>query len=93
MGLTNTQVFQLNKLKEKRDDILNSLLDIENTLKIYFPEEFDMAIQFYIPQISTALKENEKWLSRGSYSLQNTIDNITQKCKIDSSDQSVTRYL
>jgi len=93
VGLTNTQVFQLNKLKEKRDDILNSLLDIENTLKIYFPEEFDMAIQFYIPQISTALKENEKWLSRGSYSLQNTIDNITQKCKIDSSDQSVTRYL
>ena len=91
MNLSNEQRNQINNLIDYRDQIINALFHIEHTLKIYFPEEFERAIQFYIPQISTALYENKKWLNRGDYSLQNTIDNLTKRCK--SGDSSITRYI
>ena len=80
MSLTNEQKHQLNRLIDYRDQISSGLFHIERILKANFPEEFEKAIQFYIPQITTALYEHEKWLSRGEYSLQNTIDNILERC-------------
>ena len=75
------------------DKIVNSRYHIERILKTYLPEEFERAIQFYLPQITTALYEDKKWLSRGEYSLQNTIDNLLERCKINESGKGTTKYL
>jgi hypothetical protein len=93
MSLTNDQKHQINKLIDYRDEMVNSLFHIERILKTYFPEEFERAIQFYLPQITTALYEDKKWLSRGEYSLQNTIDNLLERCKIDKESGSVKKFL
>lgn len=93
MSLTTDQKNQINKLIDHRDEIVNSLFHIERILKSYFPEEFERAIQFYLPQITTALYEDRKWLNRGEYSLQNTIDNLVDRCKINESGKGTTKYL
>ena len=93
MSLTTEQKDQINKLIDHRDEIVNSLFHIERILKTYFPEEFERAIQFYLPQITTALYEDRKWLNRGEYSLQNTIDNLVDRCKINESAKGTTKYL
>lgn len=77
-----------------RDEIIDIIANIQTILKINFPEEYERAIQFYIPQITTALCEDKKWLNRGEYSLQNTIDNLTERCKmIDEKNKSLNKYL
>lgn len=93
MSLTNDQKHQINKLIDYRDQIVEGLFHIERILKTYFPEEFERAIQFYIPQITTALYEDKKWLSRGEYSLQNTIDNLMMRCKSIEDNKNITKYL
>jgi hypothetical protein len=93
VSLTTEQKDQINKLIDHRDEIVNSLFHIERILKTYFPEEFERAIQFYLPQITTALYEDRKWLNRGEYSLQNTIDNLVDRCKINESVKGTTKYL
>jgi hypothetical protein len=93
VSLTTEQKDQINKLIDHRDEIVNSLFHIERILKTYFPEEFERAIQFYLPQITTALYEDRKWLNRGEYSLQNTIDNLVDRCKINESAKGTTKYL
>jgi flagellar biosynthesis chaperone FliJ len=92
VSLTDEQKHQLNRLIDYRDEISSSLFHIERILKAYFPEEFNKGIQFYIPQITTALYQHEKWLSRGEYSLQNTIDNLMERCKITDKDKGTTKY-
>lgn len=77
MSLDNTQKHQLNKLIDYRDEIGTALFHIERILKSHFPSEHSMAYQHWIPQITTALKESDKWLPRGQYTLQNTIDHIS----------------
>lgn len=93
MPLTQEQRDQINRLIDYRDEMVNSLFHIERILKTYFPEEFERAIQFYLPQITTALYEDKKWLSRGEYSLQNTIDNLMDRCKINGGGSTTNRYL
>ena len=93
MSLTQEQRDQINNLLDNRDKIVNSLYHIERILKTYFPEEFERAIQFYLPQITTALYEDKKWLSRGESSLQNTIDNLMERCKIDEGGKGTIKYL
>jgi hypothetical protein len=93
MSLTQEQKDQINKLIDHRDKIVNDLFHIERILKAYFPEEFERAIQFYLPQITTALYEDKKWLSRGEYSLQNTIDNLLERCKINEKGKATTKYI
>jgi len=92
MSLTNQQKHQINKLIDYRDQIENSLFHIERILKEYFPEEFDVAYQHYIPQITTALYEDKKWLSRSNQNMQNTIDRLLDKAK-GSDDKGVSRYI
>jgi hypothetical protein len=93
MSLTQEQKDQINSLLDNRDKIVDSLYHIESILKTYFPEEFERAIQFYLPQITTALYEDKKWLNRGEYSLQNTIDNLLERCKTNDSGKGTTKYL
>ena len=93
MSLAQEQKDQINNLLNNRDKIVDSLYHIERILKTYFPEEFDRAIQFYLPQITTALYEDKKWLSRGEYSLQNTLDNLLDRCKIIEDDKGMKKYL
>lgn len=94
MSLTQEQKDQINNLRDHKDKIANSLFHIERILKTYFPKEFERAIQFYLPQITTALYEDKKWLSRGEYSLQNTIDNLMERCKTNSdSSKGTAKYL
>lgn len=81
MSLNKEQKEQLTRLLNLRDSIVENLSDIEHILKHYFPEEFDMAYQFWIPQITTALYEDKKWLSRGDHSMQETINRLTEKIK------------
>lgn len=93
MSLTNEQKQQINRLIDYRDEIVGGLFHIERILKTYFPEEFERAIQFYLPQITTALYEDKKWLSRGEYSLQNTIDNLLERCNLNKSNENIKKFL
>lgn len=79
MSFTNEQKHQLSKIIDHRDEIINAVFHVERILKHYFPEEFDIAYQHWIPQIVTALYQHEKWLPRGEQTLQDTIDRLIDK--------------
>lgn len=81
MSLTKDQELQLKVLLTRRDSIVSNLYDIEHILKQYFPEEFEIAYQFWIPQITTALYEDKKWLSRGNSSMEQAINRLKEKLK------------
>lgn len=91
MGLTEQQKHQLNRLLDHRDEIENALFHIERILKEYFPGEFDIAYQHWIPQISTAICEKEKWLSRGSYTMQQTLSRLLDASKDDT--KGLSKYI
>ena len=93
MSLTQEQKDQFNKLIDYRDQIIESLFHIEHILKQYFPEEFEIAYQFWIPQITTALYENPKWLNRGDRSMQETIDRLIDKIKNEDAHKGVSKYI
>jgi hypothetical protein len=92
MVLTQEQKDQVNNLVNCRDQITNKVLEIENILKAYFPKEFELANQFYLPQIITALYEHKKLLSRGEYSLQNTIDKLLELSRNSEQDTGVKKF-
>lgn len=79
MSFTSEQKYQINKILDHRDEITNAVFHIERILKQYFPEEFDIAYQHWIPQIVTALYEDKKWLPRGEQTLQDTINRLLDK--------------
>lgn len=76
MSLTQEQQYQINKLRDYRDEIFYSLFHIERVLRDYFPAEYSQAYQHWIPQIITALGDNAKWLNRGVYNMQDTLNKI-----------------
>ena len=90
--LNQEQKDHLNKLLEHRDEIVDSLYHIERILKTYFPEEFSMAYQHWIPQITTALYEDERWLPRGVFTMQQTINRLLDKTN-DNKTQGVSKYI
>lgn len=90
--LTQTQKDQFNKLIDYRDEISNSMFHIERILKTYFPEEFDVAYQHWIPQISTALADSDRWLNRGEINMQYTVSRILDKISEDSG-QGVSKFI
>lgn len=81
---TQEQKDQFNRLLDYRDEVSNAMFHIERILKTYFPEEFDLAYQHYIPQIITGLDSNDRWLPRGEFTMQQTIDRILDKINQDS---------
>ena len=91
MSLSQEQKNQILLLKKHRDEIINNLYSIEKIIKVYFPEEFDVAYQHWIPQISTALYDYEKWLPRGSQTMQHTLDRVLDK--ENDTGQSIGKFL
>lgn len=92
MGFTQIQKDQLNNLIDYRDQITESLFHIERILKVYFPEEFNIAYQHYIPQITTALYEDDRWLPRGAQTMQHTIARLLDKTN-ESLDKGLKKYI
>lgn len=93
MNAIKEQFNQLDSLMNHRNNIFASISEIKKILQTHFPEEYEKAIQFYIPQIVTALDQHEKWLSRGEYSLQNTIDNLLQRCTNIDNEKGIKKYI
>jgi len=92
VSLTQEQKDQIGKLLDHRDDIVSSLFHIEQILKQYFPEEFEIAYQHYLPQIITALYEDKKWLPRGNYTLEQTINRLIERIK-DENRPSIKKFI
>jgi soluble cytochrome b562 len=92
MSLTDEQKHQLNHLIEYRDQIVDFLFHIETTLKKFFPEEFDIAYQHWIPQIMTGLYDDDKWLPRGEQSMQKTINRLLDKAN-EKNDQNIKKFI
>lgn len=92
MSLTKEQKQQLNKIIDYRDDIANAVFHIERILKVYFPEEFDIAYQHWIPQIITALYEHDRWLPRGEQTLQDSIKRLLDKSQ-EQNGQSIQKFI
>ena len=89
MSLNQDQKEALEKLYIYRKNIEDNISNIEELLQTYFPKQFPAAYQFWIPQLKTSLRNNTKWLPRGTHTLQDTIDRIN-----DSEDGSgVTKYI
>lgn len=86
------QKYQLNKLIDYRDNIYDAVFHLQRILKTYFPDEYDVAYQHWIPQILTALNEDDRWLSRGERTVQQSIDRLTDKLITDS-DKGVSKYI
>ena len=80
----------LEVILDLRKSIHNDLDYITKTLKDHFPDEYNTAYQHWIPQILTALYNDTKWLSRGQYSVQDTIDHISDD---DNTSSGVTKYI
>jgi soluble cytochrome b562 len=94
MSLTKEQRDQISKLSDYRDRIVDDVYNLEHILKQYFPEEFDIAYQHWIPQIITALYENDKWLPRGQQTLQDTINRLNDIDQIETKkDQTVKKFI
>lgn len=81
--MNNDQKNTVGHLIRCRENIAEILYEIGSILKKDFPEEYEIAYQYWIPQISTALYKDNKWLSRGDYSMQQTIDRILDKLSDD----------
>lgn len=92
MTLTSEQKDQINNLIDYRDSIVDSLFHIERILKTYFPEEFEVAYQHWIPQIITALYEDKRWLPRGERTMQHTISHLFDKIN-DGTNKGVSKYI
>lgn len=90
MKMSKEQQHQLNRLMDYRDQISDAILHVEQILKDYFPDQHSLAYQHWIPQIVTALNDDSKWLSRGVYSFQNTIDKIND---IDDNTKGLTKVI
>jgi soluble cytochrome b562 len=91
--LSKEQKHQFNRLLDYRDQISDAMFHIETTLKGYFPEEFNMAYQHYIPQIVTALDDDPRWLSRGQINMQYTINRILDKINRDDFSSGVSKFI
>ena len=88
--MTPEQKRNLEALKDLRRSIDSDLYYMIRILKDHFPYEYNTAYQHWIPQIFTALYNDTQWLSRGQYSLQDTIDHISDE---DNPFRGVTKYI
>jgi len=84
------------QLSDYRNQILECVESIQNVLQENknCEKEYYLANSHYIPQIVTALMEVDKWLPRGNYTLQNTIDNLNdQMASLENKQKGVTKYI
>lgn len=82
----------LSDLYKYREKIEDYLAEIESILRVHFTDQYYIAYQHWIPQIKTALRDDIKWLPRGQYSMDYTIEQIMDKISEDGS-KGVTKYI
>lgn len=92
MSFTQQHREQLDKLLDKQFTIQRTLDEIEAILQIYFSNEFSDAYQHWIPQIETALFNDTKWLPRGQFTMQDTINRLIDKSQ-NSNPKGVSKYI
>lgn len=88
--MSKTQAF--NKLLQYRENIEDILVQIDAILQTDFPDEYSVAYEHWMPQIKTALKDNTRWLPRGQYSMDYTVNRILDKITADFG-LGVTKYI
>jgi hypothetical protein len=92
MSLDPQQKEALENLYSHRDHIEDHLNKIDTILKMYFPKEYNLAYQHWLPQIKTGLRDDIKWLPRGQYSMDYTLKKLFDKM-IDDLDKGVSKYI
>jgi len=92
MSLNPQQKEALQNLYSHRDHIEDHLNKIETILKVYFPKEYDLAYQHWLPQIKTGLRDEIKWLPRGEYSMDYTLTRLIDNM-IDDLNKGVTKFV
>lgn len=93
MSLSDKQKEALNKLYQHRENIENSLAEIESILMVYFEQQYPVSYQHWIPQIKTALRDSTRWLSRGDYSMDHILKDIEDKMIDNSARQGVSKFI
>lgn len=88
----NNKVEALAKLYEYREQIEDNLANIDAILQIHFPNEYSVAYQHWFPQILTALNNNTKWLPRGQYNMEYTLQRIEDSLQPDGK-KGVSKYI
>lgn len=84
----------LSNIMDHKESIKQHVLEIGSLLKEFFPKEYEFAYQHYIPQILTALNEDDRWLPRGSYTIQNTVDNLKDRLYLSKeTDKGIKKYI
>ena len=68
----------IDKLEDHRDAIIAHMKGITDILKNSAPKQHTRAYSIWIPQIITALTRNTKWLPRGDYCMQDTLDDLRE---------------
>lgn len=91
MSLDPQQKEALQNLYSHRDHIEDHLNKIETILETYFSAEYAVAYQHWIPQIKTGLRDNTKWLPRGQYSMDYTLNRLTDNTVDDT--KGVSKYI
>jgi len=90
---TDDRIKAYNKLCQLRLETEFLIDNIQEVLKVYFPEEYDQSYQHWIPQIKTALKNDTQWLPRGVYSMEHTLDRIHDRLQEINSVKGVSKYI
>lgn len=93
VSFTPEQKHQLNKLLDHRDEISNSVFHIERILKHYFPEEFEVAYQHWIPQITTSLYDDTRWLPRGQHTMQQCLNRLFDRLNENRDTKGVNKFI
>lgn len=93
MSLSDKQKQALSKLYEHRESIENHLAEIESILMVYFCDQYPVSYQHWIPQIKTALRDNTKWLSRGTYSMDYILSKIIDQITTNDSNHGVSKFI
>lgn len=92
MSLNPQQKEALQNLYSHRDHIEDHINKIDTILKLYFPTEYAIAYQHWIPQIKTGLRDNTQWLPRGEYSMDYTLNHLVDYIT-DDLNKGVNKYI
>lgn len=83
----------ISNLKTYRQEIQNTLANIESILITNFPEQHSIAYQHWIPQIITALKDSDKWLQRCEYNMDYTIKQLEDRLVEENNQKGITKFI
>jgi hypothetical protein len=76
------------KTKDHISNLLNlkdKVWEIEAYIRNFYPKYYEQCFQHWLPQIITAIKNDTRWLKRGQFSIEDTINSIRDS---DNKDQS-----